>query len=79
MIDRLRRIGSASSFTSTTLTSCTRRIAGLFEQGLRLCRKAGLVQLGRVAIDGTKLKANASKHKAMSYGRMQEKEAALHQ
>jgi hypothetical protein len=54
-------------------------LAGLFEQGLRLCRKAGLVQLGRVAIDGTKLKANASKHKAMSYGRMQEKEAALHQ
>lgn len=54
-------------------------LAGLFEQGLRLCRKAGLVQLGRVAIDGTKLKANASKHKAMSYGRMQEKEAALRQ
>jgi DDE family transposase/transposase-like protein DUF772 len=54
-------------------------LAGLFEQGLRLCRKAGLVQLGRVAIDGTKLKANASKHKAMSYGRMQEKETALRQ
>jgi transposase len=54
-------------------------LAGLFEQGLRLCRQAGLVQLGRVAIDGTKVKANASKHKAMSYGRMQEKEAALRQ
>src|SRR6202162_3313899 len=54
-------------------------LAGLFEQGLRLCRKAGLVQLGRVAIDGTKLKANASKHKAMSYGRMQEKDVALRQ
>ncbi len=54
-------------------------LAGLFEQGLRLCRQAGLVQLGRVAIDGTKLKANASKHKAMSYGRMPEKEAALRQ
>ena len=54
-------------------------LAGLFEQGLRLCRKAGLVQLGRVAIDGTKVKANASKHKAMSYGRMPEKEAALRQ
>src|SRR5713101_294904 len=54
-------------------------LAGLFEQGLRLCRKAGLVQLGRVAIDSTKVKANASKHKAMSYGRMQEKEAALRQ
>jgi len=54
-------------------------LAGLFEQVLRLCRQAGLVKLGRVAIDGTKLKANASKHKAMSYGRMQEKEAALQQ
>ncbi len=54
-------------------------LAGLFEQGLRLCRKAGLVQLGRVAIDGTKMKANASKHKAMSYGRMQEKDVALRQ
>ena len=54
-------------------------LAALFEQGLRLCRRAGLVQLGRVAIDGTKIKANASKHKAMSYGRMQEKEATLRQ
>src|SRR6266852_6658784 len=54
-------------------------LAGLFEQVLRLCRQAGLVKLGRVDIDGTKMKANASKHKAMSYGRMQEKEAALRQ
>jgi transposase len=52
-------------------------LAALFVQGLRLCRQAGLVKLGRVAIDGTKIKANASKHKAMSYRRMQEKEAAL--
>src|SRR5438034_9117462 len=52
-------------------------LAGLFEQVLKLCRKAGLVKLGRVAVDGTKIKANASKHKAMSYGRMTEKEAAL--
>jgi transposase len=52
-------------------------LAGLFTQGLRLCRAAGLVKLGRVAIDGTKIKANASKHKAMSYGRMREKDAAL--
>jgi transposase len=52
-------------------------LAGLFTQCLRLCRHAGLVKLGRVAIDGTKIKANASKHKAMSYGRMREKEAAL--
>ena len=37
---------------------------------LRLCERAGLVKLGHVALDGTKIKANASKHKAMSYGRM---------
>src|SRR5690606_13604754 len=39
----------------------------LFIQVLALCQKAGLVKLGVVAIDGTKVKANASKHKAMSY------------
>ena len=54
-------------------------LAALFTQGLRLCRKAGLMKLGRVAIDGTKIKANASKHKAMSYGRMTQTEAALQQ
>jgi transposase len=54
-------------------------LAALFTQGLRLCRQAGLVKLGRVAIDGTKIKANASKHKAMSYGRMRTQEAALAQ
>ena len=43
----------------------------------RLCRQAGLVKLGHVALDGTKLKANARKHKAMSYGRMRSAEAAL--
>lgn len=52
-------------------------LAGLFGQVLRLCRKAGLVKLGHVALDGTKLKANASKHKAMSYGRMKSREAEL--
>ena len=52
-------------------------LAGLFTQVLRLCRRAGLVKLGQVAIDGTRVKANASKHKAMSYGRMTEQEAAL--
>jgi len=52
-------------------------LAGLFEQVLRLCREAGLVKLGRVAVDGTKIKANASKHKAMSYSRMVKKESAL--
>jgi hypothetical protein len=46
---------------------------------LKLCRQAGLVKLGRVAVDGTKIKANASKHKAMSYGRMRTEEARLEQ
>lgn len=48
-------------------------LSRLFVQVLRLCEKAGLVRLGHVALDGTKMRANASKHKAMSYGRMQEK------
>lgn len=52
-------------------------LAGLFTQALQLCQKAGLVKLGHVAIDGTKMKANASKHKAMSYERMDEKEKQL--
>jgi hypothetical protein len=45
-------------------------LAGLFVQVLRLCQAAGLVKLGHVALDGTKIKAHASKHKAMSYDRM---------
>jgi transposase len=52
-------------------------LAGLFVQVLALCRKAGLAELNHVAVDGTKIKANASKHKAMSYARMVEAEAAL--
>jgi transposase len=52
-------------------------LAGLFTQALQLCEKAGLVKLGHVAIDGTKIKANASKHKAQSYERMGETEARL--
>jgi transposase len=52
-------------------------LAQLFTQVLQLCDQAGLVKLGHVAIDGTKLKANASKHKAMSYERMEEKERQL--
>jgi len=54
-------------------------LAGLFAQVLRLCQRAGLVQLGHVALDGTKVLANASKHKAMSYGRMPEAERKLEQ
>ena len=52
-------------------------LAGLFDQVLRLCREAGLVKLGHVALDGTKIKANASKRKAMSYGRMKQQEETL--
>ena len=54
-------------------------LAGLFVPVLRLCQAAGLVKLGHVALDGTKVKANASKHKAMSYGRMDEAERRLEQ
>ena len=52
-------------------------LAGLFLQVLHLCQRAGLVKLGHVALDGTKILANASKHKAMSYGRMPEAERKL--
>jgi transposase len=52
-------------------------LAGLFLQVLKLCQKAGLVKLGHVALDGTKIRANASRHKAMSYKRMKEEEARL--
>ena len=52
-------------------------LSALFVQVLALCQQAGLVKLGHVALDGTKVKANASKHKAMSYQRMKEKAAQL--
>src|SRR5689334_16838209 len=54
-----------------------RALGGLFQQVLRLCRRAGLVKLGHVALDGTKVGANASKHKAMSYDRMKKTEKEL--
>jgi transposase len=53
------------------------QLAGLFLQILRLCQAAGLVKLGHVALDGTKVRAKASRHKAMSYGRMPEAEQRL--
>ncbi|MCX4745712.1 IS1182 family transposase [Kitasatospora sp. NBC_01287] len=49
-------------------------LAGLFTQSLHLAQRLGMVRMGRVALDGTKLEANASKHKAMSYGRLVDKE-----
>ena len=48
-------------------------LAGLFVQVLKLCRQAGLVKLGHVALDSTKVRANASRHKGMSYKRMKQK------
>jgi len=52
-------------------------LQGLFEQVLEMALESGAKNLGRVSLDGTKVKANASKHKAMSYGRMQEKQRQL--
>jgi transposase len=62
-----------SDFRKQHLTA----LADLFMQVLKLCQRAGLVKLGHIALDGTKVKANASKHKAMSYGRMVTEEARL--
>jgi transposase len=52
-------------------------LKGLFKQVLKLCQKAGMVKLGHVAMDGTKIRANASPHKSMSYGRMKKAEEGL--
>lgn len=62
-----------ADFRKTHLAALT----GLFEQVLRLAREMGAPRVGRVALDGSKIKANASKHKAMSYGRMGEKQRQL--
>src|SRR5205807_699071 len=52
-------------------------LQGLFDQVLQIAWQAGTMKLGRVVLDGSKVKANASKHKAMSYGRMQEDERRI--
>lgn len=52
-------------------------LAGLFGQVYKMCRRVGMVRLGQVALDGAKIKASASKHKAMSYQRMNQEEARL--
>ena len=52
-------------------------LKGLFKQVLKLCQKVGMVKLGHVALDGTKMRANASPHKSMSYGRMKKAEEDL--
>ena len=62
-----------SDFRKIHLTT----LEGLFEQVLKIALEAGAMKAGRVALDGTKVKANASKHKAMSYDRLKEKEQDL--
>ena len=52
-------------------------LEGFFEQVLKIALEAGAMKVGRVALDGTKIKANASKHKAMSYERMKEQQKAI--
>ena len=64
---------TVSDFRKDHLTA----LSGLFLQALLLCQREGPVKLGHVALDGAKVRANASKHKAMSYQRMKEKEAQL--
>src|SRR5206468_462362 len=53
------------------------RLETLFVEVLKLCALAGLTKVGTIALDGTKVKANASRHKAMSYERMQEEQKRL--
>ncbi|MFH1620412.1 MAG: IS1182 family transposase [bacterium] len=65
--------GTISDFRKAHLKA----LSGFFRQVLKLCQKAKLVKLGHVALDGTKIQANASKHKAMSYERMGKEEARL--
>jgi transposase len=62
-----------ADFRKTHLTA----LSGFFEQVLRVASAMGVPRVGRVALDGTKVKANASKHKAMSYQRMGEKQRQL--
>src|SRR6202162_1959919 len=76
---RVLAAGNAANFrTISDFRKChLATLKGLFEQVLRIALQAGAMKLGRVALDGTKVKGNASKHKAMSYGRMKEKERQI--
>jgi hypothetical protein len=71
--------GSQPHFSSVCRFRLQHReaLAGLFGQVLKLCGRAGLKTVGHVALDGSKVQANASKHKAMSYGRMKEEEKRI--
>ena len=64
---------SIAEFRKTHLSA----LSGLFVQGLQVCQKAGLVKVGQVGLDGTKMGANASRHQSRRYERLKEKEAAL--
>lgn len=76
---RVIAAGEHPHFTSINEFRSTHRqaLGNLFRQVLAECMSAGLVKLGHVAIDGTKMKANASKHKAMSFDRMEKEDARL--
>jgi len=71
--------GSHPFFTTVNEFRLVHRkaLSGLFLQVLQLCARAGLKTVGHVSLDGSKVQANASKHKAMSYGRMKEEEKRL--
>jgi transposase len=74
-------LGAGNRPDFRTLNSFRQRhlkeLAGLFKQVLKLCRRKGLLEMKHVAIDGTKLRANASKHTAMSYGRMKDEDERI--
>ncbi len=72
-VDQHPTYSTLARFRERNLTS----FEALFLRVLKLCPEAGLVELGRVALDGTKVKANASKHRSMSHGKMLEKEQQL--
>lgn len=76
---RVISAGTSPHFTTVNGFRLEHRqgLAGLFVQVFRLCRKAGMVRLGHVSFDGSKVAANASKHRAMSYARMQEEEKKI--
>ena len=71
--------GEHPHFTTVNLFRLEHReaLSGLFVQVLKLCARAGLSTVGHVSLDGSKVQANASKHKAMSYGRMKEEDKRL--
>src|SRR5712691_2624854 len=76
---RVLAAGNAPDFRTIADFRKTHLLAlrGFFEQVLQLARELGTPRVGRVALDSSKIKANASKHKAMSYGRMREKQRQL--